>query len=134
MNLFHKHLDECTQCREHPFDLCATGDLLLRTPLGGVVTYIPPMWLCNRAIVRAKTELKAGPTFVLRRLRLNESRETSTVELLPVSACPDVLENYGMAKLHEAERDAQAIRLTLDVVERDYEATGKTMSILRAPL
>lgn len=118
-NVFHDHLDQCQRCRTQPFNLCPDGDRLLRTAATNVVTYIPAMWIHNRAIVRAKTELKAGPEFVLRRLRLSESRETSTVELLPVSACPD---------------DAQAIRLTLDVVERDYEATGKTMSILRAPL
>lgn len=26
---FHEHLDECWQCREHPFDLCETGLKLL---------------------------------------------------------------------------------------------------------
>ena len=26
---FYKHLDECEQCRNHPFDLCLTGDKLL---------------------------------------------------------------------------------------------------------
>lgn len=28
---YHAHLDVCPQCREHPFDQCATGALLLRT-------------------------------------------------------------------------------------------------------
>lgn len=28
---FHAHLDECEQCREHPFNLCAVGESLLRT-------------------------------------------------------------------------------------------------------
>jgi hypothetical protein len=28
---FHAHLDACAQCREHPFDLCPTGSLLLRS-------------------------------------------------------------------------------------------------------
>ena len=27
---FHKHLDECIQCREHPFDLCPIGIKLLK--------------------------------------------------------------------------------------------------------
>jgi len=27
---FHKHLDGCDQCRNHPFALCADGDVLLR--------------------------------------------------------------------------------------------------------
>lgn len=27
---FHSHLDECEQCREHPFDLCKIGAILLR--------------------------------------------------------------------------------------------------------
>jgi hypothetical protein len=26
---FHAHLDECKQCREHPFGLCSTGSRLL---------------------------------------------------------------------------------------------------------
>jgi hypothetical protein len=25
VDLFHDHLDECEQCREHPFDLCPEG-------------------------------------------------------------------------------------------------------------
>lgn len=28
---FHKHLDECQQCRENPFKLCLTGARLLET-------------------------------------------------------------------------------------------------------
>ena len=27
---FHKHLDECAQCREHPFWLCEVGGPLLK--------------------------------------------------------------------------------------------------------
>ena len=27
---FHAHLDACEQCREHPFDLCATGSELIQ--------------------------------------------------------------------------------------------------------
>jgi hypothetical protein len=26
---FYEHLDACEQCRNHPFDLCLTGDKLL---------------------------------------------------------------------------------------------------------
>lgn len=26
---FHRHLDECQQCREHPFALCQAGERLL---------------------------------------------------------------------------------------------------------
>jgi len=29
-NAFHAHLDVCAGCRDHPFDLCATGARLLR--------------------------------------------------------------------------------------------------------
>ena len=25
MKKFHEHLDECSQCREHPFNLCSIG-------------------------------------------------------------------------------------------------------------
>ena len=27
--LFHDHLDECEQCREHPFNLCEEGARIL---------------------------------------------------------------------------------------------------------
>ena len=27
---YHKHLDECEQCREHPFDQCTKGIELLQ--------------------------------------------------------------------------------------------------------
>lgn len=29
-NPFHQHLDVCTQCRNHPFNLCEEGVRLLR--------------------------------------------------------------------------------------------------------
>lgn len=32
---FHAHLDVCQQCREHPFDLCTVGDLLLKQVAAG---------------------------------------------------------------------------------------------------
>jgi hypothetical protein len=36
---FHEHLDQCAQCRNHPFDLCDTGATLLRL----AATRIPRM-------------------------------------------------------------------------------------------
>lgn len=27
---FHRHLDQCAQCRDHPFGLCQDGAILLR--------------------------------------------------------------------------------------------------------
>jgi hypothetical protein len=29
INKFHTHLDECEQCRENPFELCAVGHSLI---------------------------------------------------------------------------------------------------------
>jgi hypothetical protein len=29
-NAFHKHLDDCERCRNHPFNLCEEGYLLLK--------------------------------------------------------------------------------------------------------
>lgn len=40
VNVFHSHLDECAQCREHPFALCDTG---------------------RKLIVEAATEIKGDP-------------------------------------------------------------------------
>lgn len=28
-NIFHRHLDQCQQCRDQPFNLCPSGYLLL---------------------------------------------------------------------------------------------------------
>lgn len=30
---FHKHLEECPQCAHRPFELCATGDRLIRATI-----------------------------------------------------------------------------------------------------
>ncbi len=86
-----------------------------------VKVYIPPMWLYNRAIVTRKSD---GIEFVLRRLRLEDSRETSTVELIPVNLC-----KYFQPKTW----DVAAIRVSLDVVETAYTSAGQ-MSVTRAPL
>lgn len=29
-SFFHKHLDQCGRCREHPLDLCNTGMIMLK--------------------------------------------------------------------------------------------------------
>jgi len=34
---FHSHLDECEQCREHPFNLCPEGELILKKVTTGEV-------------------------------------------------------------------------------------------------
>jgi hypothetical protein len=34
---FHKHLDKCEQCREHPFNLCPIGAFLLITTCQAIV-------------------------------------------------------------------------------------------------
>lgn len=31
---FHMHLDQCEQCRDHPFKLCPTGEESLRVAAG----------------------------------------------------------------------------------------------------
>ena len=35
-DIFHAHLDVCQQCREHPFDLCKEGAVLLREAAEGL--------------------------------------------------------------------------------------------------
>lgn len=43
-NVFEAHLDECKQCRENPFDLCAVGiPLLQAAALGGEKIEWPPL-------------------------------------------------------------------------------------------
>ena len=36
IDAFHAHLDECEQCREHPFDLCPLGGPLLESAASGL--------------------------------------------------------------------------------------------------
>jgi hypothetical protein len=33
---FHAHLDACEQCRLHPFDLCAAGEMRLRAAVAAI--------------------------------------------------------------------------------------------------
>ena len=33
INEFHKHLDECSQCENHPFNLCPKGADLIKKPV-----------------------------------------------------------------------------------------------------
>ena len=85
------------------------------------VTYFPPWWLHNRAVVRKKgTE---GPEYVLRRLRQGGEREQCTVQMVPVEKCADI-----------RDWEAAAIDMTVVQIEEEYEPTGRIMSILRAPL
>ncbi len=34
---FHAHLDVCSQCETHPFELCSTGGRLLKEAATGLV-------------------------------------------------------------------------------------------------
>ena len=31
VDFFHRHLDVCLQCRDHPFNLCLAGSVLLQS-------------------------------------------------------------------------------------------------------
>ena len=95
-------------------------------------TYIPPMWLHNRAIVRRRGTL--DPPFVLYRLRLGASREESSACLLAVEQCAEMLENQAETWKNAPAREAATITLPLADIEERFEATGKIMSVLRAPL
>lgn len=46
MDKFHAHLDECKQCREHPFALCSVGGSLLRSTVFDSVVPEPPKGTC----------------------------------------------------------------------------------------
>lgn len=86
------------------------------------VIYLPPIWVYNRAIVREK-----GSTteFVIRRCRLQASREASTLELIPVSEC---------AEFQPDVWDRIAVQLPMDEFLTRYESTGRAMGVMRAPL
>ena len=87
-----------------------------------VLVYIPPLWLHNRVIVRKKGT--RGPEYVLRGLRCGSSREDTTIEIIPVESCD----------VRRTEYDSVAVILSVGDVEDNYESTGRTMSITRAPL
>jgi hypothetical protein len=45
INVYHQHLDVCTWCANHPWNLCREGDRLLRAEVGKVVriqVVVPP--------------------------------------------------------------------------------------------
>ena len=80
-----------------------------------------PIWLTNRVIVRRKGA--KAPLFVLRRLRLAETRQTSTVQLVPYEMCNK-----------PSQWDATAITLSVGEVEDHYEPAGRSVGVMRAPL
>jgi hypothetical protein len=41
---FHRHLDECEQCRLHPFNLCAVGIPLLQLEAAELQKCAPSEW------------------------------------------------------------------------------------------
>jgi hypothetical protein len=41
---FHKHLDECKQCEENPFEKCAVGQVLIKKAAVEVEETILPDW------------------------------------------------------------------------------------------
>ena len=42
-NAFNKHLDDCKQCSENPFDLCQVGAILLRTSVNIIAGTVGPL-------------------------------------------------------------------------------------------
>lgn len=48
---FHDHLDGCEQCREQPFNLCPTGDRLIRA-LGLIRYGFRPNTLIRACVVK----------------------------------------------------------------------------------
>jgi hypothetical protein len=44
VDAFHKHLDECKQCEENPFDLCIVGRLLFERASKAVTNALPTMF------------------------------------------------------------------------------------------
>jgi len=73
------------------------------------VTYFPPVWLHNRAIVRLKGT--AGPEYALAQVRFKESRESATVVLIAIAGLP--CDPPEMRQVSMAE------------VEDQYEPTGR---------
>lgn len=40
-NVFHKHLDVCSRCRNHPFNLCPAGNVALLQAATGLSPSAP---------------------------------------------------------------------------------------------
>lgn len=97
----------CPHCKQASF--CVDCGCCTQCGYAAVATYFPPMWLYNRAIVKDAS----GMEFVLQHLRLESSRETSSVELIP------------------SDRSSAGERLTLDKVEQDFTPTGRRGSVIR---
>lgn len=78
------------------------------------VFYLGPLWVYNRAIIRSKSDQQE---YVVCHYRVESSRDTSTVELVPIE-------------------DLKGLKRTLSLaeIEDNYEPTGRRMSVLRAPI
>lgn len=93
------------------------------------VTFFPPIWVHNRAVVRRKTG--DGPDVVIRRMRYMDSAETSTISLVPYDACMSDDADY---KVWRERIDATTTSLSLKRFLDEYEKTGRIVSIMRVPL
>jgi len=88
---YHAHLDVCEHCREHPFALCAVGDVLLR----GVEVALSALADMRRAPSRAaheKCEICGDPATQwdydqFKRL-CDRHVEQEADFTIPLSACP----------------------------------------------
>jgi hypothetical protein len=87
------------------------------------------MWFGNRIVVRKKGELMNVVEYVIRRVRLLESREASTCELVAVA---DVEMLRGADPVFNP--DPPFRKMTVGEVLDDYEPTGRIMSVIRAPI
>lgn len=87
--------------------------------------YFTAFWIFNRAILLSPD----GVEHVVRRYRAGESREASTVELVPVSACEG---DWGPDT--QAKHDRETLTVNVGEVEDRWKPTGKSMYIGRAPL
>lgn len=49
---FHKHLDNCKQCREQPFNLCSIGHTLIHKAHDAITTEVPHIPNCRTPEIR----------------------------------------------------------------------------------
>ena len=89
---FHDHLDECKQCMEQPFNLCATGEVLLK----GLENVICPG--CNQVIPKCRCGANEGVS-LLSRVVLTMGMVEAAVEAMPslrdrLPPRPDLLRDH----------------------------------------
>ncbi len=82
------------------------------------------MWIYNRLIIRKKGKTEE---FVIRRIRCGESKETSTLQLLPLQKLLKANQDF----IHNKDIfDEMAMTFSISTIINEYESSGRCAGIV----